>query len=89
VSATLVDLSEARLQRAVEAMDDETLIWTMLGLQSPTEWGAPMFGGQTEQGATATRTVFMEIAQRWIPLETFAPAFRRHMDDLDVEVTDA
>ena len=55
MSATLVDLSEARLQRAVEAMDDETLIWTMLGLQSPTEWGAPMFGGQTEQGVTLQR----------------------------------
>jgi hypothetical protein len=78
------DLETARMERQVASLDDATLLDVMLGLLQPTgpEHGdSPMFGGQTPLGAMTTRVAFMEIAQRWIPLDVAAPAFKRLLDD--------
>jgi len=74
----------------VAKLDDETLVWLMLGMHSPAAaelGGGLMFGAQTETGARMTRWIFTEIAQRWIPSDVFGAALQRSVSDAEDEAT--
>lgn len=75
--AAVVDLDVLRSERAVEAMDDEDLVFVMLGLLSPGLGGQPMAAGCSENAATVARCAFFGIASRWIPPDVFGRAFSR------------
>ena len=86
MSADVLDLEVERLTKTCSEMGDETLVFVMLGLLQPSSGGHHATAGASESAAKVARTAFMEIAQRWIPLDVVAPAFREILSD---EVDDA
>lgn len=73
MTTTVYDLDAERLTKRCSEMDDETLVFCMLGLLQPSMSG-PVAAGASTKAATCARTAFMEISKRWIPLEVFAHA---------------
>jgi hypothetical protein len=75
-----------RMRETVAALDDETLVFVMLGLHSSIELGGPPFGSRDEYVRTMTRVVFREIAARWIPETVYWPAFERLAGEPDLNL---
>jgi hypothetical protein len=72
-----VNLERARAEKTISGLDDEMLVFAMLGMLSRSNedrTGAFLVGGQSEKIAIYTRVLFGEIASRWIPSDVLAPA---------------
>jgi len=82
---SVVDLAKA--EKTIAGLEDARLVEMMLAFLSPFDHPdgdrAPLFGGQTEGGGLYTRTMFMEIASRWIPADVLGPAFSAHLAVVD------
>ncbi len=65
--ADVLDFEGERLTKTCSEMDDETLVFCMLGLLQIEE--------HTSTSGECARIAFLEIGKRWIPLDTFAKAF--------------
>jgi hypothetical protein len=81
--ADVLDLEIERLTKACSEMDDETLVFVMLGLLQPNGTGQQVTAGASEVTAKYARTAFIEIGSRWIPLDVFAPALNQLFEDDD------
>jgi hypothetical protein len=86
MTAEVLDLEVERLTQRAAEMDDETLVFVMLGLLQPSMSGHPVTAGASEVAGKLGRVAFMEIAQRWIPLDVAAAAYSEIMSQ---EVDDA
>jgi hypothetical protein len=82
-TADVLDLDIERLDRTFAEMEDETLVFVMLGLLQPSMSGHPVTAGASVKAAQCARVAFTELAQRWIPLDVFGPAFKRLIEDGD------
>lgn len=78
------ELDAARYKRIEECeariatLADETLVTAFMSLLQPFEHEGcryHIWGGISEPAAVTTRTVFLEIAQRWLPMDPVARAF--------------
>ena len=65
--ADVLDLEGERIAKACSEMDDETLLFCMLGTLQLDDLSGT--------AGVCARTAFTEIASRWVPLEPFAAAF--------------
>lgn len=74
-TATIDELEVERDRRTIRAMDDETLVYVMLGLNYEVK-GAPGWG-KSDRARVMSRLVFSEIAERWIPPDVLGAAFRQ------------
>jgi hypothetical protein len=83
MATAVEDLEQRRADKRVRELDDETLVFAMLGMLAASYDGAPMFGGQTKDGALYTRRLFTEVAERWIPADVFGLAFNELMGEAD------
>jgi hypothetical protein len=77
----VLDLETERLTKTFSELDDETLVFCMLGMLQPSMSGHPVTAGASETAAICTRVAFTEIASRWIPLEVCASAFKQILED--------
>jgi hypothetical protein len=73
--ADVLDLETERIAKGVSEMDDETLLFVMLGLLE--------IETHTETSGICGRIAFCEIAARWIPPEVFGAAFRQIQEGVD------
>ena len=65
--AEVLDLEGERLAKTCSEMDDETLLFCMLGTLQLEDLSGT--------AGVCARTAFTEIASRWVPLKPFAAAF--------------
>jgi len=65
--ADVLDLEGERIAKTCSEMDDETLLFAVLGILQLDDLSGT--------AGVLARTSFMEVAQRWIPIEPFAAAF--------------
>jgi hypothetical protein len=79
--ADVLDLKTERLAKAASNMDDETLVFVMLGILQPSMSGHPVAAGASEKAGICARVVFTEIGSRWIPLDVFGAAMKQILDD--------
>lgn len=84
-TAVVDDLTMERDRRRIEAMDDETLVFCMIGLLGEAK-GQPDWG-RTSNARYLTRVVFNEISRRWVPPAVFGAAFRNWDEDDDDDAT--
>jgi hypothetical protein len=82
-TADVLDLEIERLNRTFAEMEDENLVFVMLGLLQPSMSGHPVTAGASVKAAQCARVAFTEISQRWIPLDVFAPAFAQIVEGSD------
>jgi hypothetical protein len=82
--AEVVDLEERHMKTCAE-LDDETLVFCMFGILQPSMSGHHVAAGASATAGILARTVFMEIAARWIPAEVVGPALRQIMDGSEEE----
>jgi hypothetical protein len=82
-TADVLDLDIERLNRTFAEMEDETLVFVMLGLLQPSMSGHAVTAGESVKAAQCARVAFTELAQRWIPLDVFAPSFKQLLEDDD------
>lgn len=89
-SEPLPDEEYERLSQTIEALDDETLVYTLLGLISEVK-GAPGWG-RSVGARTCVRVAFGEIAARWIPEDVLEDAAKKigigEPDDAEQECRD-
>ena len=67
--ADVLNLEGERLERTCAEMDDETLLFCMLGLLKIDDLSGT--------AGECARTAFLEIVKRWVPVDAFASAFLR------------
>jgi hypothetical protein len=80
VATTVVsDLEVRRMERKMAALDDETLLFVILGLLMEPQEGTRF----TPKARMSARLAFFEVCTRWVPLETYGPAFHALMGDED------
>jgi hypothetical protein len=79
--APVLDLEVGRLEKTCSTLSDADLVFVMLGLLQPSISGHPVTAGASVTAGKCARVAFTEIAQRWIPLDVFADAFGRVLDE--------
>jgi hypothetical protein len=83
--AEVLDLHTERLMQAAAKMDDETLVFVMLGILQPSMNGHPVAAGASEAAGKVARCTFTEIAARWIPPDVFGTAFQELEEGLEAD----
>ena len=87
--APVLDLEVERLEKTCSTLSDADLVFVMLGMLQPSMSGHPVTAGASVTAAKCARVAFTQIAQRWIPLDVFADAFGRVLDDGEQAADDA
>jgi hypothetical protein len=83
VATTVVsDLAVRRMEQKMTALDDETLLFVMLGLlaEMPEEWQPT-----TPMKRMTARVAFEEICRRWVPLDIFNAAINALMSEAEAD----
>ena len=76
-STEVSDFEVRKTEREMAALDDETLLFVMLGvlMERPEGWRF------TVKSRMLARVAFMQVCARWIPPEPFAAAFNSFTND--------
>lgn len=82
-NGVVLDLEVGRLNNTFSELDDETLVFAMLGLLEPGIAGRGIVAGASATAGIAARAAFMEIGGRWIPLDVFTAALSQTIQDDD------